>query len=335
MIRLKHVLLLLSFACVHSIRSMDQQEKIKDSIDQCIKLLKEKPLDKDKIAYFLQESNRYLCLAAALGQQDVCKELLDAGVHVDSIMGPHMPLTALCYAAMRGNSDVVQLLLDHGADSEAGSGPHGTPPLIAAALALQKPIVTLLMERAFFLPPALEIEQAHTKVEQVTSSDVQRLESLSSNSQKHTTLVDVFCTLNRLRQMYPHCLPQNIISLIFEATIRADEALKAQACERVLDSARSPSKCPCPSFLVPLVAEKMVPFVLEVLSRVKDEAHHHLSNDYVLAFLVNAPRFLGGEDFVQPAEDTIKSMFELGMINQEVLRKNIAARLVKHYLRLL
>jgi hypothetical protein len=223
------------------------------------------------------------------------------------------------YTALRGSKDLAQLFIDNGADTDFNC--CGTTPLIAAALALHKPLVTFFMERAFFLPPAPEKVQLTPQSENPSANTLQTTQP--------TRLLDILCVLKQLQKLYEG-LSNEILTQIFVHVLRKDEPLKEQARERVFDIiVRCRRDCAYPSFLIPLVAENMVPFVLNKLSAIRDNAPEHFNNEYVLFTLIHSPQVVDGERWVRPSNDTVKSMFDLSTINRQTLCKNIAERLAK------
>lgn len=87
---------------------------------------------------------RPLMWAAALGRQEVCAALLEAGADIN---GPSHYGTALSFAEMGGSAKVVQFLLEKGAKLTKDRG-DGITPLMTAADAGHLDVVAMLLDRA-------------------------------------------------------------------------------------------------------------------------------------------------------------------------------------------
>lgn len=82
--------------------------------------------------------------AAAAGQTDLVKALLDGGANIE--IKNNVGATALILAAAKGHSEVVKLLLDRGAAVNVKTA-TGITPLMAAATAGNAEMVKLLLEK--------------------------------------------------------------------------------------------------------------------------------------------------------------------------------------------
>src|SRR3990172_6173795 len=82
--------------------------------------------------------------AAAKGQTEFVKSLLDSGADIES--KNELGATSLILASVKGHAQVVKLLLDRGADVNAKTT-TGITPLMAAATAGDAVEVKLLLEK--------------------------------------------------------------------------------------------------------------------------------------------------------------------------------------------
>ncbi len=82
--------------------------------------------------------------AAAAGQTEFVKSLLDSGANIES--KNKVGATPLIFASVNGHNDIVKLLLDRGANVNAKTT-TGITPLIAAASAGDADVVKLLLEK--------------------------------------------------------------------------------------------------------------------------------------------------------------------------------------------
>lgn len=91
-----------------------------------------------------QDLESVLLDAAASGQTDFVKALLDSGANIES--KNKMGATALIFASVKGHSQVVKLLLDREADVNIKTV-TGITPLMAAATAGNADATKLLLEK--------------------------------------------------------------------------------------------------------------------------------------------------------------------------------------------
>jgi ankyrin repeat protein len=109
-----------------------------------------------------------LGLAAFFRQPDVVRLLLDRGAEVDAIAcNERIHTTALQAAAASGDNESARLLIDAGADVNTAQ-PGGFTPLHAAAANGNRELVELLLERG--ADPGARLDDGRTPVELVPES---------------------------------------------------------------------------------------------------------------------------------------------------------------------